>query len=163
MSNLPEVQAVTIGAGDQLARLSMDFYWKILCLSYFIPMNLVLPANHNVLLFTITLLILRTEQPKIWLGSTNLADWSAGWIPSTQLTLVFDGNVTYPAGTNTITIPLQTLYTHTPGNRMMVQRPMDTAYCPGHDYFLAQTIGSTRALKVQSDSTPYDPANPPSW
>ena len=40
------VQAVTIGAGDQLARVPMDFYWKnSLFSAYFIPMNLVLPAE----------------------------------------------------------------------------------------------------------------------
>ncbi|MFA7030214.1 MAG: choice-of-anchor J domain-containing protein, partial [Candidatus Cloacimonadaceae bacterium] len=105
---------------------------------------------------------LSDKPTKIWLGTTNQADLSAGWIPSTQLTLVFDGNITYPSGANTITIPLQTPYMHTPGNLvMMVERPMDTQYYSSSDNFQAQTIGTARALKVQSDSTDYDPANPP--
>ena len=78
------------------------------------------------------------------------------------MTLVFDGNITYPSGINTITIPLQTPYMHTPGNLvMMVQRPMDTQYYSSSDNFYGLTIGTNRTLKVQSDSTPYDPANPP--
>jgi len=159
------VQAVTIGAGDQLARVPMDFYWKnslFECLFYPNELGFTSGTITSIAFYNNFADSPANGATKIWLGSTNLADLSAGWIPSTQLTLVFDGNVTYPAGTNTITIPLQTPYTHTPGNVvMMVQRPMDTAYCSGYDYFLAQTIGSTRALKVQSDSTPYDPANPP--
>jgi len=159
------VQAVTIGAGDQLARVPMDFYWKnslFECLFYPNELGFTSGTITSIAFYNNFADSPANGATKIWLGSTNLADLSAGWIPSTQLTLVFDGNVTYPAGTNTITIPLQTPYTHTPGNLvMMVQRPMDTAYCSAYDYFLAQTIGSTRALKVQSDSTPYDPANPP--
>ena len=78
------------------------------------------------------------------------------------MTLVFDGNITYPSGINTITVPLQTPYMHTPGNLvMMVQRPMDTDYYSSSDNFYGLTIGTSRTLKVQSDSTPYDPANPP--
>jgi len=159
------VQAVTIGSGNELARVPMDFYWKnslFECLFY--------PDELGFTSGTITSLAFYNnfaDSPangatKIWLGTTNQADLSAGWIPSTQLTLVFDGNITYPSGANTITIPLQTPYMHTPGNLvMMVERPMDTQYYSSPDYFLAQTVGSNRARKVQSDTTTYDPANPP--
>jgi hypothetical protein len=40
------------------------------------------------------------------MGTTNQADLSAGWIPSTAMTLVFDGTMNYPAGQNTIVFPL---------------------------------------------------------
>ncbi|HRR98492.1 MAG TPA: hypothetical protein P5542_07360, partial [Candidatus Syntrophosphaera sp.] len=159
------VQAVTIGAGDQTARIPMDFFYKnslFECLYYSDELGFTSGTITSLAFYNQFADSPANGATKIWLGSTNLADLSAGWIPSTQLTLVFDGIVTYPAGTNTITIPLQTPYMHTPGNLvMMVQRPMDTQYYSSADYFLAQTVGSNRARKVQSDSTTYDPANPP--
>ncbi len=159
------VQGMTIGEGNQSAQVPMDFYFKnslFECLFYpdelgFSSGTITALAFYNN--FVSNLLYKPT---KIWLGTTNQADLSAGWIPSTQLTLVFDGNITYPSGENTITIHLQTPYMHTPGNLvMMVQRPMDTQYYSYSDNFQAQTLGTNRARKVQSDSTVYDPANPP--
>ncbi|MBW6514923.1 MAG: hypothetical protein K0B87_09265, partial [Candidatus Syntrophosphaera sp.] len=159
------VQAVTIGDGSELANIPMNFYWMnslFECLYY--------PDELGFVSGTITSLQFynnfQTNMPngatKIWLGTTNLQDLSGGWIPSTQLTLVFDGNVQYPAGPNTITIPLQTPYMHTPGNLvMMVNRPMDTQYYNYMDNFQAQTIGATRALAIYADGTLFDPANPP--
>jgi len=159
------IQAVTIADGTETMRIPMDFFWKN-SLSETIYMSDELGFVSG----TITSLAFYTsffDSPangatKIWLGSTNVQDLSGGWIPSTQMTLVFDGNITYPSGVNTITIPLQTPYMHTPGNLvMMVQRPMDTDYYSSSDNFYGLTIGTNRTLKVQSDGTAYDPANPP--
>ena len=159
------VQAVTIADGTETMRIPIDFYWKN-SLSETIYMSDELGFVSG----TITSLAFYNnffDSPangatKIWLGSTNVQDLSGGWIPSTQLTLVFDGNINYPSGENTITIPLQTPYMHTPGNLvMMVQRPMDTDWYDFDDNFYGLTIGTNRTLKVQSDSTPYDPAAPP--
>ena len=159
------VQAVTIADGTETMRIPMDFFWKN-SLSETIYMSDELGFVSG----TITSLAFYNnffDSPangatKIWLGSTNVQDLSGGWIPSTQLTLVFDGNINYPSGENTITIPLQTPYMHTPGNLvMMVQRPMDIDYYDYDDNFYGLTIGTNRTLKVQSDSTPYDPAAPP--
>ncbi|MDZ4122003.1 MAG: choice-of-anchor D domain-containing protein, partial [Candidatus Cloacimonadaceae bacterium] len=96
------------------------------------------------------------------MGTTTQENLSAGWIPSTQLTQVFDGNVDYLSGQNTIMIPLQVPFTYTGGNLvMMVNRPMDTQYFSSMDTFASQTVGTNRSLKVQSDGTLFDPANPP--
>ena len=159
------VQAVTIADGTETMRIPMDFFWK-----NSLSETIYLSDELGFVSGTITSLALYNnfvDSPsngatKIWLGSTNVQDLSGGWIPSTQMTLVFDGNITYPSGINTITVPLQTPYMHTPGNLvMMVQRPMDTDYYSSSDNFYGLTIGTSRTLKVQSDSTPYDPANPP--
>ena len=159
------IQAVTIADGTATMRIPMDFFWK-----NSLSETIYLSDELGFVSGTITSLALYNnfvDSPsngatKIWLGSTNAQDLSGGWIPSTQMTLVFDGNITYPSGANTITIPLQTPYMHTPGNLvMMVQRPMDTDYYSSSDNFYGLTIGTNRTLKVQSDSTPYDPANPP--
>jgi len=159
------IQAVTIADGTETFRIPIDFWWRnSLCEVLYYADELGFVSG------TITSLALYTNfdiQPvngatKIWLGSTNVQDLSSGWIPSTQLTLVFDGNIAYPSGVNTIVIPLQTPYMHTPGNLvMMVQRPMDTTYYSSADYFYGMTIGANRTLNVFSDGITYDPANPP--
>jgi|GEM_PF-803781 len=158
------VQAVTIGDGSQLAYIPMNFAcWSSLfeCLYY--------PDELGFVSGTITSLAFYNnfaDSPangttKIWLGSTNQADLSSGWLPSSQMTLVFDGNIVYPSGFNTITIPLQNPYTHTPGNLvMMVKRPLYTEHYSSSDYFYAQTVGTNRARKIDSYYIDYDPVNP---
>ncbi|MEN6444872.1 MAG: carboxypeptidase regulatory-like domain-containing protein [Candidatus Cloacimonas sp.] len=159
------VQAVTIANGTETMRIPMDFFWK-----NSLSESIYLSDELGFVSGTITSLAYYNnflDSPangatKIWMGSTNVQDLSGGWIPSTQLSLVFDGNITYPSGVNTITIPLQTPYMHTPGNLViMVQRPMDTQYYSASDNFYGLTIGANRTINIYSDSTPYDPANPP--
>lgn len=156
---------VTIGAGNQTALVPLDMYYKTSlfeCLYY--PDELGFSSGTvTALQFYNNFTTSNTNgATKIWLGSSTMADLSGGWIPSTQLTLVYDGTVTYPSGANTINIQLNTPYNHTAGNLvMMVLRPMDSVYYSSSDTFLAQTIGTTRSRKVRSDSTTYDPANPP--
>jgi hypothetical protein len=159
------VQAVTIGDGSELARVPMDFFWRnslYECLFYPDELGFVSGTITSMAFYSDFFTNMPAGATKIWLGTTNQADLSGGWIPSTQLTLVFDGNVEYPSGQNTIVIPLTTPYMHTPGNLvMMVNRPMDTQYYSTQDLFQAQTVGTTRARNVYSDGTLFDPANPP--
>jgi flagellar hook assembly protein FlgD len=99
---------------------------------------------------------------KVWLGTTTQTDLSAGYIPSTGMTLVFDGLVDYPSGQNTVTIGFPEAFLYLQDNLvMMVQRPMDTGYYSTSDRFQHQTIGTNRARRVASDATTYDPTNPP--
>ncbi len=99
---------------------------------------------------------------KIWLGNTELTDLTAGWVPSTQLTQVFDGNVAYPGGQNNIYINLQTPFFYSGGNLiMMVNRPMDTNYYSILDNFNCFTSTVNCARRLYSDTIEYNPANPP--
>ncbi|MCB5224705.1 MAG: carboxypeptidase regulatory-like domain-containing protein [Candidatus Cloacimonadaceae bacterium] len=159
------IQAVTIGEGNETDRMPMDYYYKNSIFE-----TLIYEDELDFVSGTITSLAFynnfASNNPngatKIWMGSTDQTDLTGGWIPSTQLNLVFDGNVQYPAGANTITIPLQTPYFHTPGNLViMVLRPMDTDWYSSSDYFLCQSRTQMRTLKLQSDGTSYDPTNPP--
>ena len=156
--------AVTIGDGSQDARLPVDMYWRnSLFETIYYPNELGIYGSINTLVFYNNFAQNLPNMPtKVWLGITTQNDLSAGWIPSTQLTLVFDGTVNYPQGLNTITIPLQTPFVYTGGNLvMMVNRPMDTQYYSSTNYFKCQTIGANRSLNVQSDGTLFDPAAPP--
>jgi hypothetical protein len=156
--------AVTIGTGDQLARIPMDFYYKnslYQCLYYPDELGIMSGTISSIAFYNDFVTNNPPGATKVWLGSTTALDLSGGWIPSTQMTLVFDGNVDYPSGQNTITIPLQTPFEYTSGNLvMMVLRPTDTSWHSSSDYFKCQTVGNSRALNYYSDSTPNDPASP---
>jgi hypothetical protein len=162
---MPEgMMTVTIGNGDIMARMPVDMFWKnSLFETLYYPEEIGAYGHISSLSFYNNFITDLPNKPtKIWLGSTTQADLSGGWIPSTQLTLVYDGNVNYPSGANTISIPLQIPYSYGGGNLvMMVNRPMDTQYFSSSDNFLAQTVGTNRSRNIQSDGTQYDPAAPP--
>lgn len=158
------IMVMTIGSGNEQSRIPVDMWWRnSLYETLYYPTEIGVVGNISAIgLYNNFITDLPNKPTKIWLGTTQNADLSAGWIPSTQLTLVFDGTVNYPAGQNNIMIPLQTVYTYTGGNLvMMVNRPMDTIYFNSSDNFLCQTEGTSRARRVQSDDTLFDPANPP--
>lgn len=158
------INTITIGSGDTNARMPFDFFYKnSVYETLYYPNEIGMYGNITALAlynqFTTTTL---TATPiKIWMGSTTQADLSTGWIPSGSLTLVYDGNIALPAGENTITIPLQTPFTYSGGNLVvMYNRPMDAVYYSSSDYFKCQTVGNNRARNIYSDSTVYDPAAP---
>ena len=158
------INTITIGSGDTNARMPFDFFYKnSVYETLYYPNEIGMHGNITALAlynqFTTTTL---TATPiKIWIGSTTQADLSTGWIPSGSLTLVYDGNIALPAGENTITIPLQTPFTYSGGNLVvMYNRPMDAVYYSSSDYFKCQTVGNNRARNIYSDSTVYDPAAP---
>jgi len=158
------VMVVTIGDGSQTARFPIDFYFK-----NSLNETIYLSSELNVL-GQITGISLynsffddRQNMPtKIWMGTTTLADLSAGWIPSTSLTSVFDGTVNYPIGQNTVNITFPQPFLYLEGNLVvMFNRPMDTAFYSSQDYFYCQTVGTNRTRNIYSDSVPYDPSAPP--
>ncbi len=159
------VVPVTIGAGDQVARMPIDFYWKnslYECIYLASEINLGGLLTGVAFYNNFTSTELAAGKPtKIWIGETTATDLSAGWIPSTQLTQVYDGLVSYPVGQNIIIVTFSTPYVYGGGNLvMMVNRPMDTEYFDSTDNFACQTIGTARSRKLQSDTVTYDPAAP---
>ncbi len=159
------VFSLTIGDGNQTARVPADFYWKS---SLFETIYTAEEMNGFVGMITGVKFYNQfssnlTSMPiKVWLGSTLQTDLSAGWIPSTQLTQVFDGTVDFPSGENVISITFPEYYMHLDGGNlvMMVQRPLDSSYYSSSDLFKTQTVGSSRSLEMHNDNTDYDPANP---
>ena len=158
------VIAVTVGEGTSSDGRPVDFYYKnslFQCLYY--PEELGMFGSITALSFYNNFVTNLPDKPtKLWLGSTQSSDLSAGWIlPSDGLTLVYDGNVTYPSGENTITIPLQTPYNYTSGNLVLyANRPWEDTYYNSGDDFRVQTVGSNRARILRADATQYDPTAP---
>lgn len=157
------VVTVTIGDGSQTDGRPWDFYYKnslFQCLYY--PAEIGLYGNITAVTFYNNFVSNLQNMPvKLWLGSTQQEDLSTGWILPPQLTLVYDGTINLPTGTNTITVPLQNPFTYLSGNLVLyAQRPMDTQFYNTNDNFLTQTVGTTRARILRSDTTTYDPNAP---
>lgn len=100
----------------------------------------------------------------IWMGETTALDLAAGWVPASQLTQVFDGNVDYPAGQNEITINLTTPYFYEGNNLIiMAHRPLDTNSYGTEDKFVVSTTPQypDRTRYERDNVMILDPYNPP--
>lgn len=161
---MPEdIVMITVGTGDQLQGVPWDFYYKnSIHETIYLQSELGIYGLINSLTFYNNFTTNLENTPiKIWLGTTDLADLSGGWILPAQMTLVYDGTINLPSGQNSIVVPLQNPFNYFSGNLvMMANRPMDTQYYNSADDFLGQTVGTNRSRKLQSDSTVYDPLNP---
>ena len=157
------VFSVTVGEGDQNQRVPWDFFNKNgLFQSLYYQSEMSMLGSITALTFYSNFAVGAMDSPiKIWLGSTLEEDLSAGWIDPSTLTQVYDGNMDFPIGENTITIPLQVPYSYAGGNLVLyANRPMDTDWHSSTNHFQAQTVGTNRARKLQSDTTVYDPMDP---
>jgi len=162
----PGLLVYTIGDGSQQGRIPLDmFYMNSLyeCLYYPAEIGNTIGMIYGIGFYNTFQSSLMGMPTKIWLGTTTQADLSAGWIPSTQLTQVFDGTVDYPSGENLIHIsfPQPFMYLNGQNIVMMAQRPMDTQYYSSMDQFFIQSGDVSRARNTYSDGTAYDPAMPP--
>ncbi len=157
------VVSVTIGDGGQTEGRPLDFYYKnSLFETLYYPDEIGRFGRINAISFYNNFVTNLPDKPtQIWLGQTNLADLSGGWILPTELTMVYNGNITYPSGENTVTIPLQTPFDYTSGNLVLyAYRPWEDTSYNTNDNFRVQTVGTNRARKLTSNTTQYDPAAP---
>lgn len=161
---LPEgVHTITIGSGDMINRLPVDFSFPTsLCETMYYPDELGFASATitDIAFYSRFAEAQPTEPVSIWMGSTNLPDLSAGWIPSSGMTLVFTGTIDFPAGQNRIIIPLQTPFDHAFGNLVtLIFRPFSTTSFQ-NNWFRCQNWPQPRTLMC-SNSSAIDPADPP--
>lgn len=157
------ISMVTIGTGNLSEGIPWEYYYKSsLYETLYYPDEIGMTGDITMVSFYNSFVSNLVNKPiKLWLGTTQLADLSAGWINSDQLTLVYDGAMNFPAGANTINIQLQSPYSYTGGNLVLyAKRPLDTAYYNRNDDFKAQTVGTNRARKATSDTIDFNPAAP---
>lgn len=158
------ITALTIGEGSELARKPVDLSYRN---SMF---QTIFPASEITFNGTVTGISFYNDfvtacpntHTKIWLGTTTQSSLTGGWIPAYQMVQVFDGNISYPNGQNTVHIALNTTtpFTYSGGNLvMLVSRPMDDDFYSSNNKFLCQTVGSNRSRTVYSDLSTYDPNN----
>jgi len=154
----------TIGTGTDLGRIPLDmFYQNSLFETIYYPTEIGAFGTINALAFFNNFSTNLPGKPtKIWLGTTQQSDLTAGWVSATQMTQVFNGTVDYPSGQHTIVINLQTPFTYAGGNLvMMVNRPMDTTYFSSLDRFYYTNVAEARSRNIFADWTEYLPDNPP--
>lgn len=155
---------VTIGEGDESVLVPLNYYYKNnLYQSMYYADEIGLPSTiHGLVLYSQFLCDLEDMPVKIWMCNTLEDDLTGGWIPASEMTLVFDGTVTFPMGESEILIPLQGPFCYRGGNLViMYSRPPCNFYIGSNMCrFKGQTIGSTRARHAYSDVTVFDPYNP---
>ena len=162
----PGLTVINVGNGTELNnRLPVCFFYKnSLTESLYFPDEVnsigLITAVKYYNNFTTHL---PNKPTRIWMGETTLPDLSAGWIPSTDLTPVFDGNVTYPSGANEILIELTTPYVYTGNNLVvMVNRPWEeTTYSSVDEFYVTETLNQPDRTRYERDNnTNLNPANP---
>ncbi|MDZ4122060.1 MAG: choice-of-anchor D domain-containing protein, partial [Candidatus Cloacimonadaceae bacterium] len=152
-----------IGAGNQLALVPVDMYYQN---SLFETLYYPHEIGHygtikGISFYNNFITDLPGKPTRIWMGQTEQADLNPGWIDASQLSLVYDGQMDYPSGENTIWCLLHQPYDYTSGNLvLLVQRPMDTSYYNTNDRFYSQTAGTDRSRRVWSDTVILDPYAP---
>lgn len=126
------------------------------------PANSLITGSINYLSFSYSFSSSLTKPVNIWLGTTEQSDLVSGWIPSTMLTQVYSGNMSFQSGQHTMIIPLQTPYQYTGNNLvMMCERVMDSDYETGTYVFSVNRSSNLISRNAFSDLNDYDPANPP--
>jgi hypothetical protein len=156
-----EVHVITIGEGDELARIPIDFYYYsslFQCLYYPDELGMVNGTIDRIAFYNFFESDCPTDITKIWLGSTTAQDLSDGWIPLSQMTLVYNGNVQYPTGQNIVVVTLQTPFEYSAANLvLMVQRPWGDDGNSLDDYFKCQTSPILRSRKMCSHTDECEP------
>ena len=95
---------------------------------------------------------------QIWMANTNVASLNT-WLPESEFTLVFDGEVFFPIGKETITIPLNIPYEYTGNNLVvMVNRPMDNKIFSGNETFYS-TLTPEVGNKTRTYNSPTEEFN----
>ncbi|MCB5252350.1 MAG: carboxypeptidase regulatory-like domain-containing protein, partial [Candidatus Cloacimonetes bacterium] len=159
----------TVGDGSLLERVPVDMYYRNSLFQMIITnadLGNFFGFFNGIQFYNNFVSDLPNMPTKIWFETTTLNDLDGGWVAiSDSSTLVFDGNVNYPSGENNIVIPFAEPFMYLNGENLLVtvHRPTDPDWHSAGDKFRAQTIGTNRARKHQSDSTttPLDPMNPP--
>jgi hypothetical protein len=157
-------QEVTIGVGDQDVLVPLNYYYRNnLFQSMYYADEIGSPSTiHSLALYSQFQTILEDMPVKIWMYNTDLDDLGGGWITADQMTLVFDGTVTFPIGESEIVFPLQTPFPYRGKNLVIMYKRPPISFYIGSNMcrFKGQTIGSTRARHAYSDTVNDDPYAP---
>ncbi len=156
---------VTVGAGNQQNRKPFDFFYRFsLFEAIYYPEEINTAGYiHSISYYNnFPNWNFANQHVQLWIGTTDLPDLSSGWVPSSQLQMLFNGTVNFPSGQNQITITLNHPFLYTGGNLVILTRSPGMTVTPVTPLnFYCQTIGTARARDFYSNSINPDPANPP--
>ncbi len=158
------IQAVTIGSGLNWDHIPFNFYigFSSLFQALYFPDELGFAEG------TITSMAIYNRFTdyvgnatiQIFLGTTDQINLQHGFIPAGELTLVYEGDLFFPAGENTLNITFQSPYMYLGENLVvMFHRVFEIASYDGDNKFKCQTMGNDRACAFYSHN-PIDPYAP---
>jgi hypothetical protein len=104
------------------------------------------------------------EEVRIYAGVTEANDMTGGFLGGDIFTLVFQGEVDFPAGENEVMIIFDQPFVYTGGNLVLMTNKMHHPYngLSGDRFFNTETPDRpARQRTIVSDGTVYDPLNPP--
>jgi len=106
-----------------------------------------------------------TDAIKIYMGTTSLTSFAStsSWIPLSNLTLVYDGNITTTTTPGWIELTLQTPFTYGGGSNLVIAFDENT---PGYhsstnDFYCSLLDNDASSIYFYNDVTNPDPASPP--
>ncbi|MBM4399809.1 MAG: hypothetical protein FJ041_05755, partial [Candidatus Cloacimonetes bacterium] len=154
---------IVVGNGNQQAPRPIDLGWRFsLFQTLYYPSELNQGGYINSISFYSTM---QAAMPQVgiqlYLGVTSVDDLSGGWIPASQLTQVYSGTYNFVAGYNQMQLNLSTPFLYSGGNLVLMAKMPQNLYFSQSQMFNCQTVGSTRARFVHSDTQDYNPNIPP--
>lgn len=105
-----------------------------------------------------------TDAIKIYMGHTSLSSFanSSSWITSSNLTLVYDGNLSAPATPGWIELALDTPFSYNNTQNLVVAVDENTS--GGHsssDEFYCSAVSGNKSINYYNNSTNPNPSAPP--
>lgn len=158
---------VTIGTGDVLTRIPIDFYWRTTLYECIFSAEELDHTSGWITAITFYNNFIGEaflgQEIRIYLASVIQSDLSEDWLSWEELVPVFYGTVDFPLGANEITIPLDSgiYYNGSENLGLVVHRPIPSSYQMGPESFLAQAADPLRSRVVVSDSQTFYPMGPP--
>ncbi|MDD4309680.1 MAG: VCBS repeat-containing protein, partial [Candidatus Cloacimonetes bacterium] len=159
-------EQITIGTGNLTERIPVDMHSMnslYQCIYLQSEMGISSGTISKITLYDNFTTPMYYKPIKVWLGTSEQTSLTEnGWIPSSQLTMVYDGTVNFYYGQNSIVLDLPMGYYYPGGSLvLMVQRPMDTTSYGLENKFYCQSSSFNRSLRISSDSTVLSPLVPP--
>lgn len=153
------------GLGDQNVRIPIDLYWRYsLYQAMYYPADVGSTGWINGISFFNEFVVANVGAPmRVWVGETNAADLSAGWVPAAEMELVWDSEMVCPSGQNEIYIPFGSPYRYQGGNLLIMAYQSNNYYNGGQCYFHSQTLDGLRAINRYTDMYDPDPYNPTTY
>lgn len=141
----------------------IDMYYKNnLCETIYLPHELQMSSGTiNAIVFQNNFTQDLTKPLKIWMNHTTESSLPTDFLAFAGYTLVFDGNVHFPLGVNSIVIPLSTPFAYTGGNlAVRIYRVWENQWWNTSNVFYytasPEYPNRTRYMYVDGDG-PYDP------
>ena len=151
-----------VGLGGETQRVPLDFYYRSsLSQNLYLQTELEQYGTLNSLtLFNDFENTIDATPVKIWMGTTPLNNLQSQHLPYAQMSLVFDGNLSFPSGENMVFINLDTPFEYEQDNLViMYLRPLDTQWYSSGDMFKSDYGDVVRTKILYSDSVNYDPSS----